>query len=61
MANDGFDIARARQVLYDMLLIRRFEERILALRLDGVIYGTVHPYIGQEAIAVVVCSTLSSS
>lgn len=41
-----------------MVLIRRFEEVVIELRLAGRIYGPVHPYIGQEAIAVGVCTTL---
>jgi pyruvate dehydrogenase E1 component alpha subunit len=44
-----------------MALIRRFDERALELRLDGHIHGVVHPYIGQEAVAVGACSTLSRS
>lgn len=55
----GPDAARA---LYrKMVLIRRFDETALAARLDGRIYGTMHPYIGQEAIAVGVCSVLRRS
>ncbi len=41
-----------------MLLIRRFEERALDLRLEDRVHGVVHPYIGQEAIAVGVCANL---
>jgi len=35
-----------------MLLIRRFEERMEQVFLEGVIRGTCHPCIGQEAVAV---------
>ena len=42
-----------------MLLIRRFEERAIELRRAGRIHGTVHPYIGQEAVAVGVCASLT--
>src|SRR5579872_2563708 len=42
----------------DMLLIRRFEERCNALFLQGKIPSTLHLYIGQEAVAVGVCSAL---
>lgn len=59
MSRDGFDSAQAAEVLRCMLLIRRFEERALKLRLAGAIYGSVHPYIGQEAVAVGICSALS--
>jgi TPP-dependent pyruvate/acetoin dehydrogenase alpha subunit len=41
-----------------MLLIRRFEERVYLLFLDGEIPGTLHQYQGQEAVAVGVCDTL---
>lgn len=41
-----------------MLLIRRFEERIIDLRADGHIHGVIHPYIGEEAIAAGVCAAL---
>ncbi|QMU80235.1 thiamine pyrophosphate-dependent dehydrogenase E1 component subunit alpha [Streptacidiphilus sp. PB12-B1b] len=39
-------------------LIRGFEERALALVRSGVIVGGIHPYIGQEAVAVGVCAAL---
>src|ERR1700729_1369480 len=41
-----------------MLLIRRFEERVYRLFLDGEIPGTLHQYQGQEAVAVGVCDVL---
>ena len=41
-----------------LLLIRRFEERLLELFADGELTGTTHCYIGQEAIAVGVISNL---
>lgn len=41
-----------------MLLIRRFEERAIALVNSGEIVGGIHPYIGQEAIAAGVCAAL---
>ncbi|MFE7491258.1 thiamine pyrophosphate-dependent enzyme, partial [Kitasatospora sp. NPDC057541] len=44
---------------YRMLrLIRSFEERALDLVRSGVITGGIHPYIGQEAVAVGVCAAL---
>ncbi len=39
-------------------LIRRFEEQALDLVKSGVIVGGIHPYIGQEAVAVGVCAAL---
>ncbi|MEV0531619.1 thiamine pyrophosphate-dependent dehydrogenase E1 component subunit alpha [Kitasatospora sp. NPDC050463] len=44
---------------YRMLrLIRGFEELALGLVKSGVITGGIHPYIGQEAVAVGVCAAL---
>ena len=39
-----------------MLEIRVFEEKIRYLFLEGLMPGTVHQYIGQEACAVGVCA-----
>src|SRR5467141_2405448 len=47
------------QMLRTMILIREFDERAIQLRLAGKIYGAVHPYVGQEAVAVGVCAHLS--
>ena len=41
-----------------MLLIRKFEERVKFLFLEGVMPGTIHQYHGQEACAVGVCAAL---
>ena len=43
-----------------MVLIRRFEEKAAQLRGAGFIPGFLHPYIGQEAVAVGVCAALDS-
>lgn len=43
-----------------MLLIRKFEERVKYLFLEGVMPGTIHQYQGEEACAVGVCSALRS-
>src|ERR1041385_3159309 len=42
-----------------MIMIREFDERAIQLRLAGKIYGAVHPYVGQEAVAVGVCTPLA--
>jgi pyruvate dehydrogenase E1 component alpha subunit len=42
----------------DMVLIRRFEERAAELRSAGLVPGFLHPYIGQEAVAVGTCAAL---
>lgn len=44
-----------------MQLIRRFEERVIDLVNANAIAGVTHEYIGQEAIAVGVCSALRDS
>ncbi len=49
---------KQRAMLSQMLTIRRFEERASADYLAGKIYGVVHCYIGEEAVAVGVCSAL---
>src|SRR5499427_9520362 len=49
---------KQRAMLRRMLTIRRFEERASADYLAGKIYGVVHCYIGEEAVAVGVCSAL---
>ncbi|MBI4519140.1 MAG: thiamine pyrophosphate-dependent dehydrogenase E1 component subunit alpha [Deltaproteobacteria bacterium] len=50
--------AEARRVLYQLVLCRGFEERVLKLVTDGSIRGTTHPYVGQEAVAVGACLVL---
>ena len=42
-----------------MFLIRRFEERVKILFLEGSMPGTIHQCQGQEATAVGVCSALN--
>lgn len=41
-----------------LALIRRFEERLVALKLEGQIAGSLHLCCGQEAIAVGACRAL---
>lgn len=41
-----------------MLLIRRSEEQLVKLYAAGKIYGGVHTYIGEEAVATGVCAHL---
>jgi TPP-dependent pyruvate/acetoin dehydrogenase alpha subunit len=50
-----------REMLRLMLTIRRFEERASADYHAGKIYGVVHCYIGQEAVAVGTCAALNRS
>lgn len=48
-----------REILRLMQTIRRFEERASDDYHAGKIYGVVHCYIGEEAVAVGVCSALN--
>ncbi|MDH3701585.1 MAG: thiamine pyrophosphate-dependent dehydrogenase E1 component subunit alpha [Alphaproteobacteria bacterium] len=48
-----------RDMLRQMQTIRRFEERASDDFHDGSIYGVVHCYIGEEAVAVGVCAALN--
>lgn len=50
-----------REWLYDMILIRRFEEKGEELSLRGRIPGGIHPAIGQEASAVGVMRGIEKS
>ncbi|MEN6434551.1 MAG: thiamine pyrophosphate-dependent dehydrogenase E1 component subunit alpha [Anaerolineaceae bacterium] len=48
-----------RVTLYrSMLMIRRFEEKVRECFLAGEIPGFIHPYLGEEAVAAGVCSSL---
>ena len=51
---------KLREMLRSMQTIRRFEERASADFHSGDIYGVVHCYIGEEAVAVGVCSALET-
>jgi TPP-dependent pyruvate/acetoin dehydrogenase alpha subunit len=53
------DKAALARMLRTMILIREFDERAIQLRIAGKIYGAVHPYVGQEAVAVGVCTPLA--
>lgn len=50
---------KQREMLRQMQTIRRFEERASDDFHEGGIYGVVHCYIGEEAVAVGVCSALN--
>src|SRR5881409_1479936 len=55
----ALDKSEVLQFLRTMILIREFDELAIRLRVAGKIYGAVHPYVGQEAVAVGVCSALT--
>lgn len=58
--NSLFSQEQLRKMLYDMLLIRRFEEKVEQLFQQGKIHGTMHLCIGQEATAVGACAVLTN-
>ncbi len=58
---DDLSPQKQREMLRTMQVIRRFEERASDDFHAGHIYGVVHCYIGQEAVAVGVCSALERS
>ncbi|HEY0022809.1 MAG TPA: pyruvate dehydrogenase (acetyl-transferring) E1 component subunit alpha [Longimicrobium sp.] len=48
----GLEPEKLRKMMYDMLLARRFEEKVAEAYALGKIGGFCHLYIGQEAVAV---------
>lgn len=54
----GLGRQKVLSIYEKMLEIREFEEKIRFLFLEGKMPGTIHQYIGMEACAVGVCSTL---
>lgn len=53
------ETAHRRELLREMLRIRRFEERCVELYSATKIRGFLHLYIGEEAVAVGVCQALT--
>jgi len=51
-------VGALEELLVQMWRIRAFETRSMALFEEKLIRGSVHPYIGMEAVAVGVCSAL---
>jgi 2-oxoisovalerate dehydrogenase E1 component len=52
------DTTRLERFLLDLVRVRRFDERTIELFNAGVIKGTAHSCVGQEAIAVGACAAL---
>jgi TPP-dependent pyruvate/acetoin dehydrogenase alpha subunit len=46
------------ELLRQMILIREFDQLAIELRTARRIHGVVHPYVGEEAVAVGVCAAL---
>jgi len=47
-----------REMLMNMLLTRKFEEKVAYFFSMGMVHGTTHLYVGEEATATGVCSAL---
>jgi acetoin:2,6-dichlorophenolindophenol oxidoreductase subunit alpha len=58
MTSDRAAAPQPLDLLRRMLLLRCFDERLLALQKDGLVPGHTSPYVGQEAIAVGVAAEL---
>ena len=54
------ELKQLLEYLYQMLKIRRFEEKLNDLYAMGYIHGTIHLYIGQEAVSVGACAALKN-
>jgi len=46
------------ELLRQMILIREFDQLAIELRTARRIHGALHPYVGEEAVAVGVCAAL---
>lgn len=57
-ATAGADTPDRLAMLTMMIRIRAFEMKLAELVRDLVIKGTLHPYVGQEAVATGVCAAL---
>ncbi len=49
-----------KSIFRTMVRIRMFEDRTIELFNEGVVKGTAHSYVGEEAIASAVCASLRS-
>jgi len=50
---------KSTEVLRKMLEIRLFEEKVFELYAQNLVPGTIHLYLGEEAVAVGVCTALN--
>ncbi len=55
------EVAKRKQMLRQMILVRAFEEKLEELYQRKAMFGSTHSYRGQEAIAAGVCSALQHS
>ena len=54
----ALDTERLEKMYYDLVRVRRFDERVIELFNAGAVKGTAHSCVGQEAIAVGACAAL---
>lgn len=59
MQREQCDTATLQALWMMMRRIRRFDERVRELFLDGVVKGTAHSCVGQEAVAAGACAALA--
>ncbi|MBV1693153.1 MAG: dehydrogenase E1 component subunit alpha/beta [Hyphomicrobiales bacterium] len=55
------DTARLERFYSDLCRVRRFDERVIELFNAGIVKGTAHSCVGQEAIAVGACAALQET
>ena len=55
---DSLTVDDLKEMYTDMLTIREFEETAVAESKQGTVYGNMHMYVGEEAIAVGVCRAI---
>ena len=55
----GLSVDEQIEMFRTMVLIREFEESVLELWRQDLIYGLAHSYVGSEAIAVGACAALA--
>lgn len=58
--SEKMETDHSHKLLYQMMLIRRFEEKSAELYTKEKIRGFLHLYVGEEAVAVGVINTLSN-
>ncbi len=61
MLETELSAAQLLELFRKMWLIRHFEQEMARLFQRNLIHGSVHSYVGQEAIAVGACATLEPS
>lgn len=54
------DTDTLKRLYQTMLRIRRFDERTVELFNEGLVKGTAHSYVGEEAVATAVCAHLTT-